>query len=56
MATPEYSYERVVAVAHWGVDNGRLFDAKEVLHFFEKPWHYPEVFEGFDADPGNSTN
>lgn len=45
----DYSYDRVLSAAYWAVDRGRICDVREVLYFFEKPWHYPEIFEGYEG-------
>jgi hypothetical protein len=37
----------VVSVAEWAVDQGELRDARDVVAFMEKPWHYNELHDGW---------
>jgi hypothetical protein len=39
--------DTVWSVALYAVDQGELGTAREVLAFFEKPWHYQELYEQF---------
>lgn len=38
------NYEEMLSVATWAIDVGELSTAGDVLHFFEKPWHYLGLF------------
>lgn len=40
----------VLSVATWAVDMGEMTTAREVLDFFEKPWHWPEHHAGWQAE------
>lgn len=37
----------VLSVATWAADVGEMTTAREVVDFFEKPWHWPEYFAGW---------
>lgn len=39
--------DTVLAVAYYAVDQGELTTANDVLAFFEKPWHYPELHDAW---------
>jgi hypothetical protein len=39
----------LVTIAEWATDEGHLdCNVQTVLHFFEKPHNYPEVFTAWD--------
>ena len=42
----------LVSVADWAVDEGELVSANDVLAFFEKPWNYNELYEGWVRSTG----
>jgi hypothetical protein len=43
MAEWHNDHPTVLSVAQHAVDQGELHSAQEVIDFFEKPWHYPEL-------------
>jgi hypothetical protein len=46
------NHDTLVAVARYGIDGGDFDTATEVVDFFEKPWHWPEVYEAWGAHDG----
>lgn len=38
----------LISVAEQAIDDGELVHASDVLDFFEKPWHYPELHENWE--------
>jgi hypothetical protein len=42
--------DTVWSVAAHGVETYALPDAEAVLHYFEKPWHYPELHTAWSTD------
>ena len=38
------------AVASWAIDQSLLVTVDEVLSFYEKPWNYDEIHEGWEQD------
>jgi hypothetical protein len=50
MTTPTAWYEdasTVHSVATWGVQTSQLTSIGDVLYFFEKPWKYEEIYDGW---------
>lgn len=37
----------LVSVATLAIDTGELSTASDVLAFFEKPWHFPELWHTY---------
>lgn len=40
-----------LAVAQWAVEVGELNTTDDLLHFFEKPWHYDELHAAWYVSP-----
>lgn len=51
---PNAKYEEMLSVATWAIEVGELSTAKDVLDFFEKPWHYNALFFEYRVEEGVS--
>jgi len=43
------THENLVSLGEWLVEN-EGYDARNLLHFFEKPWHYDDEWANYQAE------